>query len=404
MSDAELILIGGLLLGAGIAAAMVADRVRVPGLILFLGLGMLVGSDGPGGVHFDDVELTRTLGTIGIVLILFEGGLSAGWDEIRPVLKPAISLAIVGTVLTAAIAAVAAGLAVRPRHPRVPDRRRGDRRDRLGGDLRGAARLDAAPAGRADARGRVRPQRPGRGAARHRIHLAARGPRLRDRGHGARLRRGARHRRRRRSARRNRRPVGVRTTRLPDPGPLPGRLDRGGGARVRSRRHQPRVRLPRGLPDRTHAGHRDRPRAAHGHRLPPGTELGRADLAVLPARTARLPEPARRRSAAGDGAGAGADLRRPPDRHSRRDTGRALPLPRAGDAELGGAARGRADLARNIARDRRRRGQRPALQRHLLRRRHLDAAAGIHVRAARPAARPDDRRGGAARSRSSRRG
>ena len=110
MSDAELILIGGLLLGAGIAAAMVADRVRVPGLVLFLGLGMLVGSDGPGGVHFDDVELTRTLGTIGIVLILFEGGLSAGWDEIRPVLKPAISLAIVGTILTAAIAAVAAGL------------------------------------------------------------------------------------------------------------------------------------------------------------------------------------------------------------------------------------------------------------------------------------------------------
>ncbi len=110
MSDAELILVGGLLLGAGIAAAMVADRVRVPGLVLFLGLGMLVGSDGPGGVHFDDVELTRTLGTIGIVLILFEGGLSAGWDEIRPVLKPAISLAIVGTILTAAIAAVAAGL------------------------------------------------------------------------------------------------------------------------------------------------------------------------------------------------------------------------------------------------------------------------------------------------------
>jgi cell volume regulation protein A len=110
LSDAELILVGGLLLGAGIAAAMVADRVRVPGLVLFLGLGMLVGSDGPGGVHFDDVELTRTLGTIGIVLILFEGGLSAGWDEIRPVLKPAISLAIVGTILTAAIAAVAAGL------------------------------------------------------------------------------------------------------------------------------------------------------------------------------------------------------------------------------------------------------------------------------------------------------
>ena len=108
MTDSELILIGGLLLAAGIAAAMIADRVRVPGLILFLGLGMLVGSDGPGGVDFTDAGLTETLGTIGIVLILFEGGLTAGWPEIRPVLKTAVSLAIVGTILTAAIAAVAA--------------------------------------------------------------------------------------------------------------------------------------------------------------------------------------------------------------------------------------------------------------------------------------------------------
>ena len=108
LSDAELILIGGLLLGAGIGAAMVADRVRVPGLILFLGLGMLVGGEGLGGVDFDDVELARTLGTIGLVLILFEGGLTAGWREIRPVLGTALSLAIAGTVLTALIAGAAA--------------------------------------------------------------------------------------------------------------------------------------------------------------------------------------------------------------------------------------------------------------------------------------------------------
>jgi cell volume regulation protein A len=108
VSDAELILIGGLLLAAGIAAALVADRVRVPGLILFLGLGMLVGSDGIGGIHFDDVELTRTLGTIGLILILFEGGLTAGWREIRPVLGTALSLAIIGTVVTSLIAGVAA--------------------------------------------------------------------------------------------------------------------------------------------------------------------------------------------------------------------------------------------------------------------------------------------------------
>ena len=108
MPDHELILIAGLLLAIGLAAAKVADRVRVPGLLLFLGLGMLAGSEGIGGVEFDDAELTRTLGTIGLVLILFEGGLSAGWTEIRPVLGTAVSLATLGTVLTALITGAAA--------------------------------------------------------------------------------------------------------------------------------------------------------------------------------------------------------------------------------------------------------------------------------------------------------
>ena len=69
---------------------------------------MLVGSEGIGGVEFDDAELTRTLGTIGLVLILFEGGLTAGWKEIRPVLPTAISLGVIGTILTALIAGFAA--------------------------------------------------------------------------------------------------------------------------------------------------------------------------------------------------------------------------------------------------------------------------------------------------------
>jgi cell volume regulation protein A len=106
--DAELLLLAGALLAAGIGAALVADRVRVPGLLLFLGLGMLLGSEGIGGIEFDDAELARTLGTIGLVLILFEGGLTAGWREIRPVLGTAMSLALVGTVVTAAISGLAA--------------------------------------------------------------------------------------------------------------------------------------------------------------------------------------------------------------------------------------------------------------------------------------------------------
>jgi potassium/hydrogen antiporter len=108
--DAELILIAGVLLAAGIFGALLADRVRVPSLLLFLGLGMLAGSEGVGGIEFSNNELARTLGTIALVLIIFEGGLTAGWSEIRPVLGTAASLATIGTALTAVIAGFAAKL------------------------------------------------------------------------------------------------------------------------------------------------------------------------------------------------------------------------------------------------------------------------------------------------------
>jgi potassium/hydrogen antiporter len=106
--DAELILVAGALLAAGILGALLADRIRIPGLLLFLGLGMLAGSEGIGGIKFDDVELARTLGTIALVLILFEGGLTAGWSEIRPVLGTAASMATIGTAATACAAGLAA--------------------------------------------------------------------------------------------------------------------------------------------------------------------------------------------------------------------------------------------------------------------------------------------------------
>jgi cell volume regulation protein A len=106
--DAELILVAGALLAAGILGALLADRIRIPGLLLFLGLGMLAGSEGIGGIEFDNVELARTLGTIALVLILFEGGLTAGWSEIRPVLGTAASMATLGTAVTAGTAGLAA--------------------------------------------------------------------------------------------------------------------------------------------------------------------------------------------------------------------------------------------------------------------------------------------------------
>ena len=101
MSDGELLLTIGALLACGLAVSLLAGRLRVPGLVLVLGLGMLLGSDGTGWIHFDDYELAQTVGVVGLVLILFEGGIAAGWSEIRPVLLPAVSLATLGTVGTA---------------------------------------------------------------------------------------------------------------------------------------------------------------------------------------------------------------------------------------------------------------------------------------------------------------
>ena len=108
MADGHVILITGALLAASLAASMLAGRLRLPGLVLFLAVGMLAGSDVTGWIDFDDYELARNVGIIALALILFEGGLAAGYQEIRPVILPAISLAVVGTLVTAGVAGLAA--------------------------------------------------------------------------------------------------------------------------------------------------------------------------------------------------------------------------------------------------------------------------------------------------------
>jgi len=108
MADGELILATGALLTVALVASLLAGRLRVPGLVLFLGVGMLIGSDGLGLIEFDDYEMARTVGIVALSLILFEGGLTAGFQEIRPVLGSALSLATLGTIATAVIAGLTA--------------------------------------------------------------------------------------------------------------------------------------------------------------------------------------------------------------------------------------------------------------------------------------------------------
>src|SRR2546423_5089205 len=108
MSDGVLLLATGALLAGALAASLLASRMRIPGLVVVVGVGMAIGSDGAGWIHFDDYHLAQTIGVIALSLILFEGGLAAGFGEIRPVLGPALSLALLGTLVTAVIAGLAA--------------------------------------------------------------------------------------------------------------------------------------------------------------------------------------------------------------------------------------------------------------------------------------------------------
>src|SRR3954451_3522930 len=108
MVDTSDILVVGALLAAALAASLLAGRLRLPGLVVLLGLGMLLGSDALGLIDFSNYETAQQAGIVALVLILFEGGLAAGFPEIRPVLWPSISLAVVGTMVTAGIVGLAA--------------------------------------------------------------------------------------------------------------------------------------------------------------------------------------------------------------------------------------------------------------------------------------------------------
>ena len=89
----------------GAIAAAFADRIGAPALLLFLGLGIFLGVDGPGGIAFDDATLVRDVGTAALALILFEGGALAEGRTLKLVRVPAALLATVGVLVTAVVVA-----------------------------------------------------------------------------------------------------------------------------------------------------------------------------------------------------------------------------------------------------------------------------------------------------------
>jgi cell volume regulation protein A len=97
---AQLSLVVAVIVLAAVGGVRVAARFGMPGLLFYLGLGLLLSDDGLGGVAFDDAELATALGYAGLVIILAEGGLTTRTSTVRPVIVPAAILASVGVAIS----------------------------------------------------------------------------------------------------------------------------------------------------------------------------------------------------------------------------------------------------------------------------------------------------------------
>lgn len=90
-----------LLLIISVVLSKATEKLGVPALLIFLAVGMLAGSDGPGGIYFDDARLAQAIGTVALAFILFAGGLETDLDVVRPVFRQAVALSTVGVFVSA---------------------------------------------------------------------------------------------------------------------------------------------------------------------------------------------------------------------------------------------------------------------------------------------------------------
>nr|HPI79973.1 cation:proton antiporter [Cyclobacteriaceae bacterium] len=97
----NILLIGSILLFISIVAGKTTYRFGVPTLLLFLTIGMLAGSDGIGGILFNDPGLAQFIGIISLNFILFSGGLDTHWSSVKPILWKGVTLSTLGVLLTA---------------------------------------------------------------------------------------------------------------------------------------------------------------------------------------------------------------------------------------------------------------------------------------------------------------
>lgn len=97
----NILLVGSILLLISILVGKTSYKFGVPILLLFLSVGMLVGSDGIGNIYFDDPKIAQFIGVVSLNFILFSGGFDTSWKGVKPILKQGLVLSTVGVLLTA---------------------------------------------------------------------------------------------------------------------------------------------------------------------------------------------------------------------------------------------------------------------------------------------------------------
>ena len=98
----NILLVGAILLFLSVLVGKTGAKFGVPALLLFLGVGMLAGSDGF-GIYFDSPQIAQFIGTVALCIILFSGGMDTHYREIKPILAPGVTLATLGVLMTTII-------------------------------------------------------------------------------------------------------------------------------------------------------------------------------------------------------------------------------------------------------------------------------------------------------------
>ncbi|WP_240509921.1 potassium/proton antiporter [Streptomyces malaysiense] len=104
----QLLLVCSLVLLVAVAAVRISSRSGLPSLLVYLGIGVVMGQDGLGHIHFDSAAATQVIGYAALVVILAEGGLGTKWKEVRPVLSSAAVLATAGVAVSVGVTAASA--------------------------------------------------------------------------------------------------------------------------------------------------------------------------------------------------------------------------------------------------------------------------------------------------------